>query len=262
LETLRVLGLRGAHVLAAARTEAKARGALDEANTDGTPIPCDLSDPASVQSAVQRVHDTGRTLDGIIANAGIMALPQLQTRHGVELQLLTNHVGHFSLVTGVLDRLADDARVVMLSSAMHKAAPPEGIQLDNLSGEQGYSAWRAYGQSKLANLLFAKQLAKRLPHPDQTANAVHPGAIRTNLLRHMSSAADAGYAVIAPLFAKTVAQGAATQCWVAVHPDAADITGEYFADCNVAKASAKADDPELARRLWERTEQIAAALPT
>jgi NAD(P)-dependent dehydrogenase (short-subunit alcohol dehydrogenase family) len=197
-------------------------------------------------------------LDGIIANAGIMALPKLEQRHGYELQFFTNHVGHFILVTGLLEGLAEDGRVVMLSSRAHERAPKEGIQFDNLSGEKGYSPWTAYGQSKLANLLFARSLAKRLPNPKQTANAVHPGVIATNLGRHMSSAARRVMSLVEPLFLKSIPEGTATQLYVAAHPDADGISGEYWADCNVAESTDHGLDLELAERLWEETEGIVA----
>lgn len=258
LETARVLFRRGAHVIGAARTREKAEEALASVAPDGTPVYCDLADPTSVRLCVQEILDMNRRLDGIIANAGIMALPELKQKQGYELQFFTNHVGHFILVTGLLERLSEDGRVVMLSSRAHERAPKEGIQLDNLSGEDGYSPWAAYGQSKLANLLFARSLAKRLPGSRQTANAVHPGVIATNLGRHMSPMAQRVLALVKPLFLKTIPEGTATQVYVAVHPDAAEISGEYWADCNVAESSKHGQDEALAERLWEETEGIVA----
>lgn len=258
METARVLALRGAHVIGAARTEKKAQGALASVAPDGTPVSCDLSDPTSVHLCVREILDMKRSLDGIVANAGIMALPELEQRHGYELQFFTNHVGHFILVNGLLERLAEDGRVVMLSSRAHERAPKEGIQFDNLSGEKGYSPWTAYGQSKLANLLFARSLAKRLPNPRQTANAVHPGVIATNLGRHMGSTAQRVLSLVEPLFLKSIPQGTATQVYVAVHPDDAQTSGEYWVDCNVAESTDSGRDLELAERLWKETEGIVA----
>ncbi|MBV1858060.1 MAG: SDR family NAD(P)-dependent oxidoreductase [Nannocystaceae bacterium] len=260
-ETLRVLGLRGAHVFALARSEEKAQASLEHSGASGTPVACDLADPDSVRAAVLTVKRAGRSLDGMIANAGIMALPKLQLLHGYEAQFFTNHVGHFILVTGVLDQLADDGRVVIVSSSGHKAAPSGGIAFDNLDGAKGYSSWRAYGQSKLANLLFAKHLATRFDKPKQTANALHPGVIETNLGRHMNAAFRASLSLGQPLFAKNVAEGAATQCFLATNPKGADTNGEYFSNCNVAKTSRHGRDAELAKKLWERTEAIVEKLP-
>jgi NAD(P)-dependent dehydrogenase (short-subunit alcohol dehydrogenase family) len=261
LEAMRVLAQRGARVLGTARTLEKARAACAAVGGTAVPYACELSDPSSVRACVEAVKRGGERLDAIICNAGIMALPKLEQVHGIELQFFTNHIGHFMLVTGLLDRLADDGRVVMLSSGAHTMAPREGIRFDDLAGARGYTPWGHYGQSKLANLLFAKELARRLAGTGRTANAVHPGVIRTNLGRHMPGFADLLFGLAGPLVLKSVPQGAATEVYVAVHPAVAGITGAYFADCNVAKARADADDPALARRLWEVSEAIVAGLP-
>jgi WW domain-containing oxidoreductase len=260
LEALRVLALRGAQVIGTARTVEKAKAACDSVQGKTVPLACELSDPASVRACVAAVKDRGLKLDGLIANAGIMALPKLEQLHGYEAQFFTNHIGHFMLVTGLLGQLTDTGRVVMLSSAAHRQAPKEGIQFDNLSGEKGYTPWRSYGQSKLANLLFAKELARRLAGTRQTANAVHPGVIRTNLSRHMNPAARVVFSMVGPLFLKSVGQGAATEVFVATHPSVAQVSGEYFADCNVAKPRADANDAAMAKKLWDVSENIVAEL--
>ena len=253
-ETLRVLGLRGAEVIGLARSIDKAQAALDAHRVDGSAVACDLSDPASVRAAVETVRGLGRTLAGIIANAGIMALPEPRTTLGLDLQFLTNHIGHFILVTGLLDLLADDGRVVVVSSGAHFWAPEIGIDFDNLSGERDYDAWRFYGQSKLANLLMVKSLARKL-RGKRTANALHPGVIQTNLGRHLDDY-DGLLEDIGRENLKTVPQGAATQVYLAAHPDVADISGLYFADCQVGEPSAQAQDEALADRLWAESERI------
>jgi NAD(P)-dependent dehydrogenase (short-subunit alcohol dehydrogenase family) len=260
LETMRVLAARGAHVIGTSRTEEKARAAGASAGGKTTGLACELAEPASVRGCVAAVKKLGVRLDAIICNAGIMAPPKLQQAHGYELQFFTNHVGHFILVNGLLDSLADDGRVVILSSGAHKGAPKEGIQFDNLTGEKGYRPWSTYGQSKLANLLFAKELARRLKSAGskKTANALHPGVIRTNLGRSMGGAAQFALTLAGPLVLKTIPEGAATECYVATHTGAAGLSGEYFSDCNVAKPRHDAEDPALATRLWETTEQIVA----
>jgi WW domain-containing oxidoreductase len=262
LETLRVLSLRGARVLGTARTLEKARAACGAVGGQAVPLACELSDPSSVRACVAAVKAGGHRLDALIGNAGIMALPKREQAFGVELQLFTNHVGHFMLVTGLLDRLAEDGRVVMLSSDAHRMAPKAGILFDDLAGDRGYTPWGHYGQSKLANLLFAKELARRLAGTRKTATAVHPGVIRTNLGRHMPGFANFVFGLVGPLVLKSVPQGAATQVYAAVHPAVAGTSGAYFADCNVARPRPDADDPALARRLWEVTEKIVAGLPS
>jgi WW domain-containing oxidoreductase len=261
-ETLRVLTLRGATVLGAARTLDRARAACDVAGSGrAVPLACELSDPASVRACAREVARTAPPLDGIVCNAGVMALPRRQAAFGIELQLFTNHVGHFLLVTSLLPRLAEDGRVVVVSSSAHLRAPPEGIRFDDLGAERQYGPWTHYGQSKLANLLFAKALARRLAGTRRTANALHPGVIPTPLGRHMPALLRAGWGVVAPLAFKTVPEGAATQAWLAAHPSTAALRGAYCADCNVARPRADAEDPALADRLWETSEAIAAKLP-
>jgi NAD(P)-dependent dehydrogenase (short-subunit alcohol dehydrogenase family) len=265
LETMRVLALRGARVVGTARTIEKAREAcarLTDATGTGATVPlaCELSDPASVRECVASVAAAGIRLDAMICNAGIMGLPKLQRAHGCELQFFTNHIGHFMLVTGLLGQLTETGRVVMLSSTAHTRARAGGIEFDNLDGGKGYDPWRFYGQSKFANLLFAKELARRLAGTQRTANAVHPGVIRTNLIRH-NPILNMAAAVFSPLFLKSVAQGAATQVYVATNPGLANVSGEYFADCNVATPRADALSAATAKQLWEVSEQIVAALP-
>jgi NAD(P)-dependent dehydrogenase (short-subunit alcohol dehydrogenase family) len=258
---LRAFTSRGATVVATARTEEKARAA--GAGSSGgrvIPVACELSEPSSVRAAVAAVKERVGAVDALVCNAGIMALPKLELKYGLELQFLTNHVGHFMLVTGLLDKLTPDGRVVMLSSDAHRAAPKVGIDFDNLDGSKGYSGWAAYGRSKLANLLFAKSLAKRFQGSARVANGVHPGVIDTPLSRYMNPIVKVAYAVANPLVLKTVPEGAATETWAAVHPDAARISGEYLADCNVAKPRRLAESTELAERLWVETEKLVARL--
>jgi WW domain-containing oxidoreductase len=261
-ETVRVLAQRGGRVFATGRTKEKAAEACERVPGVIVPIACELSDPKSVRACVAFLKQEGALLDAIIANAGIMALPKLEQAFGYELQFFTNHIGHFMLVTELLDQLTDKGRIVMLSSDAHKRAPKAGIEFDNLSGKHGYSPWRAYGQSKLANLLFAKELAKRLPGRGrgQTANAVHPGVINTKLSRNSASAVQFALAAAEHLVLKNEAEGAATQCYVATRPELDGVTGEYFADCNVAKSSAISYDSALATRLWEESERIVKQL--
>ena len=258
-ETARVLGLRGARVIAAARSLDKATAACADFGPNAVPVACELSEPSSVRAAVTRVRELGHTLDGILCNAGIMALPQRTLQHGYEAQFFTNHVGHFILVTGLIDLLAADGRVVMTSSSAHTGTYVEGIRINDLDASGGYSAWGAYGQSKLANILFANHLSTKLK-PGQTANAVHPGVIRTNLGRHMNVVVRSLFPVFSPIFMKSVPQGAATQTLVATQTSVANQTGQYWADCNATRGSAFTRDAALAEKLWTKTEQIVEGL--
>ncbi len=260
LEAMRVLALRGARVVGTARSMEKAKEACASVKGSTIPMACELADPASVRACVAEVKRQGLKLDAIIANAGIMALPKLEKAFGYELQFFTNHIGHFMLVTGLLEQLTDEGRVVMLTSSAHSMAPKGGIEFDNLSGDKDYGAWKMYGQSKMANLLFAKELARRFEGTKKTANAVHPGVIRTNLSRHMNPVANSVFGVFGSLFQKSVPQGTATEVYVAASPKAAGVTGKYWADVNVAKPRSDAEDAAVAKKLWDVSEGIVAKL--
>ncbi len=259
-EAMRVLALRGAQVIGTARTVEKAREAGAQMKGKTVPMACELSDPKSVRACIDEVKRGGYKLDAIICNAGIMALPKREQAFGYELQFFTNHIGHFILVTGLLDQLTETGRVVMLSSGAHVQAPKVGIEFDNLSGDRGYGAWKNYGQSKLANLLFAKELARRFEGTKKTAFAVHPGVIATNLSRHMNPVARVVFGAAKPIALKTVEQGAATEVYAAVHPGAVKHSGAYLADSNLAKARPDANDPAMAKKLWEVSETIVAKI--
>ena len=256
LETARVLSLRGAKIIAAARTQEKAAQTLKNNDISGVPVSCELSDLDSVRAAVEQIKSQDVSLNGIIANAGIMALPTLQQKDGIELQFYTNHVGHFLLITSLCDLLSDHGRVVVLSSGAHYYSAKSGLELDNISGERDYNDWRMYGRSKLANILFARSLNKRFSGTKRTANSVHPGVIRTNLARHVENVEGMFESLKKRVTLKTVGQGAATQCLVATRPELVDVGGKYFSDCQVTKPAGIAEDDLLAEKLWSLTEEL------
>jgi len=249
-ETMRVLALRGATVVGTARTLEKAQGATQTMGDRCIPLACELTDLDDIRRCVSDIEslELGR-IDMIVANAGIMALPSLELVRGVEKQFATNHLGHFLLVNLLIPLLAPGARIVIVSSAAHRQAPRSGIDFDNLDGAKGYSPWIAYGQSKLANILFATALATRLPE-GMVANALHPGVIRTNLGRNMGGPFTAILGLAFLPFMTSIEKGAATSCYVAAHPDTESVSGAYFADCKLSRASALGADEALASRLW------------
>ena len=259
-EACRVLALRGALVLGTARTKEKAEAACATFPGKAIGYACELSDPSSVRGCVAAVKADGHRLDAIICNAGIMMLPKLEKSHGYELQFFTNHIGHFMLVTGLLEQLKDEGRVVMLSSEGHRSAPVGAIEFDNLSGDKGYKPLTAYGQSKIADLLFAKELERRFAGTKKTAYAVHPGVVDTNLARNLGPVLSRVLAAIGPLFLKSVGEGAATEVFAAVSPKAVPLAGNYLADSNVKKPRADAEDAAFAAQLWAESEKIVQAL--
>lgn len=254
LETMRALTLRGAHVIGAARTPEKAEAACASVEGRATPVVVELSDFDSVASCAETVGAMDTPLDMLVCNAGIMALPDLKLSQGLELQFVVNHLGHFLLTNSLLQQVQKSprGRIVILSSCAHNSAPVEGIDFDNLDGSQGYNPWIAYGRSKLANGLYAAELARRLADTTVTANSVHPGVINTNLGRHLAQPAAAD----SDVFDKSIEQGAATQCYVAASPIPATVSGQYFVDCNPARANPKMYDASLAARLWHVSEDL------
>ncbi|MDX6569199.1 MAG: hypothetical protein QOH15_1777 [Gaiellales bacterium] len=265
-ETVKALVGAGAHVVVPARRRATAEEALD--GVSGIEIDeLDLGDQASVRSFAERFLASGRSLDLLINNAGIMALPETRVGPGWEAQFATNHLGHYALTNLLWPRLvaAGGARVVALSSRGHKRS---GIRFDDLMFERGYDRWEAYGQSKSANSLFAVQLDALGADAGVRAFAVHPGPIMTPLQRHLSPEflKEAGWVDeegnLSERF-KTPEQGAATATWAATSPRLAGMGGVYCENCDIADETiagsptaeesgvdAHAIDPEIASRLW------------
>ena len=258
LETARVLALRGARVFGLARTLESATAACASLSGQAEPVGCELTDPDSIRRCATTILE--KQTNGIhllILNAGIMALPKLEQVRGIEKQFATNHLGHFLLTHLLQPALGHQqpVRVVVVSSAAHFQAPRSGIDFDNLSGAKGYSSFQAYGQSKLANVLFANELARRLP-AGSTANSLHPGVIKTNLGRSMQGPLPLLMGLFFLPFMKTPEEGAATTCYVATSPSLDGVTGRYFADCRESRPSAIASDQTLAKRLWTTSETL------
>jgi NAD(P)-dependent dehydrogenase (short-subunit alcohol dehydrogenase family) len=259
-ETMRVLALRGAHVIGTARTALKARDACKSVRGQTTPVVLELTDLESVSAAAEQVRALNVPLDILICNAGIMELPELEQVNGIEKQFFVNHIGHFVLVKQLLAQVkaADQGRIVNVSSGRATGnAPDGGIQFDNLSGAIDYDPGKAYGQSKLANVLFTLELARRLQGSTATANAIRPGVIATNLGRHMPRWKVVALETVGSLFTKTIGQGAATTCYVATAPALSETSGYFFEHCNPIQAGGYTEDRELAAQLWAASEEIA-----
>ena len=246
-EVARVLSDRGATVVAAVR---------DPATIDGMQaIELDLASLVSVRAAAAALLGDVDRIDLLFDNAGVMATPEERTAEGFELQLGTNHLGHFLFTALLAPVLSSGARVVHTSSLGHMIT---GMRWDDPHfREAPYDKWQAYGQSKSANILFAKGLAAR----GVTSYAVHPGAIGTGLTRHLDGEELAFAEEASKTQQKTVGQGAATLVWAAT---AAGIpNGSYLADCAVAEPAGHASDPAEVERLWSWSEeQVGERFPT
>lgn len=252
-ETARVLSLRGATLIGTGRTEGKAKTTLSQLGSQHVPLACDLSDLGSVVECAKKIKEMEKSLDVIICNAGIMGLPELKRNYDIEMHFLVNHLGHFALVNALIDRLAYAANVVVVSSEAHRQAPKDGIKFEDLSGKTWYGRWTAYGHSKLANILFVQELARRFEDTGRLASAVHPGVVSTGLSRNLPDFAQKLWDFYTPLFGKSVAQGAATSCFVACR---CEENGRYWVDSNVATPSKHALDKEMASDLWEVSEDL------
>ncbi|KAI5057897.1 hypothetical protein GOP47_0027912 [Adiantum capillus-veneris] len=269
VETSKTLALRGVHVILAVRNVEAAetvKGNIFKVKSDAKIdiLHLDLSSLASVRQFVSDFKAMNLPLNLLINNAGVMQCPFQLSKDGIELQFATNHLGHFLLTSSLLETMKSTAleskiegRIVNLTSSYHKYTYSEGIRLDRINSPEGYSRLYAYGQSKLANLLHCYELARRLQEQNVpiTINSVHPGYIFTNLQRHITIMAYIGRVVMYHLW-KTPSQGAATTCYVALHPGVKGLSGKFFADCNQDTPSKFATNAKLAEDLWKLSEKM------
>jgi len=264
-QSMRAMAAKGAHVIGTARNEEKAVTACDSVAGKTTPLVCELTSMDSVAACADAVKALNKPVDILICNAGVMALPELEQIDVdgvmVERQFVINHLGHYLLTRKLLPEVeaGDAPRIVMVSSLGYTLAPDGGIQFDNLSGDKGYQAFKNYGQTKLANILMAKELDKRYFDDGISSNAIHPGLVSTNLGRYITGRMPDPDRPLRK-GQKTAVQGAATQVYVATEPRLEGVSGQYFEDCNpVAVKGGYADDPELAARLWDVSEELVSA---
>ncbi|MFD5113501.1 SDR family NAD(P)-dependent oxidoreductase [Streptomyces sp. NPDC058391] len=269
LETTRALAGAGAHVVVPARRRATAQEAVG--GIDGVEVEeLDLTDLASVRALAERFLASGRAVDLMINNAGIMASPETRVGTGWEAQFATNHLGHYALVNRLWPAIErGGGRVVSVSSNGHQLSD---IRWDDVHFAHGYDKWQAYGQAKTANALFALRLDELGRDAGVRAFSLHPGTIATQLGRYMSqeelaeltetigaSPTNSGW--------KTPEEGAATQVWAATSPQLAGMGGVYCEDCDIAEPAAEgtvlgsgvsawAADPDRAARLWKLSAEL------
>ncbi len=269
LETAKALAAAGAQVVLACRSMAKGAAALDRiravaARADAHVEPLDLGDLASVRAFAERICEPIHLL---INNAGVMGLPRSETKDGFERQFGVNHLGHFALTAQLRPKLAPDARVVTISSLYHR---PGRIDFDDLQGARSYRPFKAYGQSKLANLLFAVELDRRLKAAGAKilSVAAHPGYAATNLqtagpIEENSAWKEAGMRVMNAAFAQSAARGAEPTLMAATAPGVTGGAlygpgglGELRGAPKRVRPAAHALDPKVAQRLWTVSEEL------
>ena len=265
-ETAKVLAQRGAKVVLAVRDVEKGKQAAARfgAGADVTVQELDLASLESVRAAAADLHATLPKIDLLINNAGVMYPPRQTTRDGFELQFGTNHLGHFAFTGLLLDLLlpVEGSRVVTVASIAHRLRA--AIHFDDLQWENSYDRVAAYGQAKLANLMFAYELQRRLaPHGTTASIAAHPGVARTELMRNSPAIARALFPAVAPLFTQSSERGALPILRAATDPGALggqyygpDGPGGYRGHPEVVASTPQSYDAATQQRLWTVSEEL------
>ena len=266
-ETAVGLAQKGATVVITARDQQRGAAALEEirgrTGRDDERLvvmPLDLASFASIRAFASDLLDRSDRLDVLVNNAGLVLRQRRETADGFEMTFGVNHLGHFLLTDLLLDRLraGESARIVNVSSDAHKQAR-NGLDFDDLQSTRRYRGFAVYSKSKLANILFTRELARRLDGTNVTVNALHPGFVASRFGRDGDTGrfGDVAMLVTRP-FAINAAQGALTSIHVASSPDVDGITGQYWYKCALATPSRAAQDDAAARRLWQVSEQLIA----
>ncbi|XP_038073397.1 retinol dehydrogenase 13-like [Patiria miniata] len=267
-ETARDLARRGARVILACRDLAKAEAAMtdireDTGNSNLAVVKLDLASLASVRACAEKIKREESRLDILINNAGIMMCPEWQTEDGFEMQFGVNHLGHFLLTNLLLDLIKSStpARIINVSSIAHAYGK---MNWEDIHMKEGYNGGKAYCQSKLANILFTRELSRRMKRKctGVSVNAVHPGSVDTELGRYLQS--QGGLMLIFlkvfyPFFKfvmKNAVQGAQTTIYCAVTLELMHFSGFYFSDCAQKTPAPQAMDDDAARRLWDMSAKM------
>ncbi|SEF96020.1 SDR family oxidoreductase [Paenibacillus sp. UNC499MF] len=255
LATTIALARQGAKVIMVCRSEERGRSALREAmaasgSAEIELMQCDLGSLRSIRTFAAEFKSRYDHLDVLINNAGVVSLKRETTSDGFEIMMGVNHLGHFlltNLLLGALKR-AEQGRIVVVSSGAHKIGK---IRWEDPYLTKGYTVWTGYAQSKLANILFARELAARLKGTAVTVNALHPGAVGTQIgVDRNTGFGKSVLAMLRPYFL-TPAQGAETAVYLATSDNVECATGEYFYRKKIAPVSARAKDKQLAAKFWD-----------
>ncbi|XP_076577542.1 retinol dehydrogenase 12, like isoform X2 [Chaetodon auriga] len=258
-ETAIDLAKRGAKVIMACRDMDRAQAAMKEVveSSGSQQVTCmrlDLADSKSIREFAEAINKGEPQLNILINNAGVMVCPYGKTADGFEMQIGVNHLGHFLLTHLLIDLIkrSAPARIITVSSMAHSFG---SINLEDINSEKSYNKSGAYSQSKLANVLFNRLLAKKLEGTGVTTYSLHPGVIQTDLWRHLSGPQRFVMKMVSP-FTKSPVQGAQTTIYCAVEPSLEKESGGYYSDCAPASCSAAAKDDDMAQKLWELSCQL------
>ena len=260
--TAKVLAAGGATVIMVCRNRDKGEAARHEIvgktrNENVEPMIADLSDPRQIRRLAAEVKAKYSRLHTLVNNAGAYNGKRMITADGYEMTFAVNHLGYFLLTVELLDLLKSSApaRIVNVASEAHRNSH---INFDDLNLENGYSGWKAYAQSKLANVLFTRELARRLEGTGVTANCMHPGFVGTNIFSNVRGVGGMIMRLITP-FMRTPEKGADTVIWLASSPEVEGITGRYFIDRKDRQSNQESYNVAIASRLWEVSEQMIRA---
>jgi NAD(P)-dependent dehydrogenase (short-subunit alcohol dehydrogenase family) len=250
------LARRGARVILVGRSQEKIHTSIEyiKRETGSSSLSGMLADLASLEQVrrlAEQVLDQHDRLDVLVNNAGTFSMRRMVSADGYEQTFAVNHLSHFLLTNLLLPRIAASApgRIINVASDSHRR---QKLDFGDLNSERSYNGMRAYGRSKLANILFTYELARRLAGTGVTANAVHPGFVATEIYRAVPS----WIKPVVNKFAKTPAQGAKTIVYLACAEEAGEVSGKYFAGEKEARSDPASYDEEAARRLWEVSEDI------
>ena len=256
------LARRGASVIAVGRNASKTHGAvmriIDETrNDDISYFVADLSSQRDVRRLASQVRERTSRLDVLLNNAGAIFLSSQTSVDGLEMTFALNHMGYFLLTNQLLDLLTQSvpARIINVSSSSHGS--PGKFLLEDLPKPRSNRGYRAYGRSKLCNILFTYELSRRLEGTGITVNALHPGLVRTNIARNNGALGRVVNFFIGARGVDTV-QGAKTLVYLAASREVEEETGQYFVDCRPVPSSKLSYDPNLAAGLWELSERLTA----
>lgn len=257
MATVRALSDMGAKVIMLCRSEKRGVEALEklssEKKRDLELILCDLGNYASIRAFVNLVKKGHDHIDILVNNAGFISLDRQETEEGLERQFGINHVGHFLLTMSLLDLMGEGGRIVNVASGAHKTGR---IHFDDINLKKGFNVITAYSQSKLANVLFTRELARRVKDRGITVNCCHPGAVATNIGIDRETGFGRTVTRLLKPFFQTPEQGARTAIFLASDDSVSGITGEYFYKCRIAKSSKRSKDMELAKKLFEFSEEL------
>ena len=252
---------RGAEVVLVARNKEKGGRVVTElkkatGNNDISLLVADMSSIADIKRVAAEFRASHMKLDVLVNNAGALFSDYRLSKDGLEMTFALNHMGYFGLTFSLLDLLKSTkgARVVSTSSLGHKIGK---FELGRVAKrEPGHAGWPAYGESKYANILFTRELARRLEGSGTTANCFNPGFVHSGFGLNNGGFLKLAFSLVSPIFAQTPERGAGTLIWLATSPEAATYTGEYFSDRKVTKVVEPRRDDELARGLWELSEKL------